>query len=298
MHKSTISAKVIQDSISLEGYRITTFELEYPRFIHSEFMTHRAFSRNAASSRAIPIASMHEQILSNTAMPINWGKNNPGMQSKEDLPPEHVEIAKQIWIKARNDAIHGSKALANLGSHKQIANRITECFMVMKTVMTATELDNWFNLRNHNDAQPEIHELAKKMNEALQDSIPMRIEVGEWHVPYIHRERLDGEMIYSTNGRVLTLDEARKISVSCCAQVSYRKNDDSIDKAIMIFDKLINSKPIHASPMEHQATPIVTNYLSEQYNPRTWQPGITHIDLWGRHWSNNFCKWIQLRALI
>jgi thymidylate synthase ThyX len=82
-----ISAKIIADSISESEYgdRITTFELEYPRFIHGELMTHRLFSRNAASSRAIPINKMMDQVLTAPAMPVEWGLNKSGMQAEEML---------------------------------------------------------------------------------------------------------------------------------------------------------------------------------------------------------------------
>lgn len=292
-----ITAKIIQDSV-YKGKRITTFELEYPRFIHSEFMTHRVFSRNAASSRAIPIDAMHRQILADPAMPVSWGKNQPGMQAKEDLPPEHTEIAKQIWAKACKDAVHWSSKLANLGAHKQIANRITEPFMNMKTVMTTTQVENWFWLRNHTDADPTIHELAKVMLEAMDNSTPMELVSGEWHVPYIHREIVENKLTYSTNNTLLTLEEAKKVSASCCAQVSYRKNDDSLEKALMIYDKLINSSPQHASPIEHQATPITKTHLSDCYNPKDWEKGVTHVDRWGGYWSGNFQGWVQFRQFI
>ena len=52
------SARILLDSLSPSGARLTTMEVRYPRFIHSEMMTHRVFSRNAASSRAIPIKKM------------------------------------------------------------------------------------------------------------------------------------------------------------------------------------------------------------------------------------------------
>ena len=144
-----ISAKVIQDSISEAGIRICTMELIYPRFIHSEFMTHRVFSRNAASSRAIPIEKMIETIENNPAMPIHWGKNQAGMQAKEELDTHELWQAQQIWLSAAKDAIAHSRNMANLGVHKQITNRITEPFQWMKVVVTATDWENFFWLRDH-----------------------------------------------------------------------------------------------------------------------------------------------------
>ena len=47
-------AEVLIDSVNPAGQRLTTFVLRFPRFVLSEFNTHRMFSRNASSSRAIP----------------------------------------------------------------------------------------------------------------------------------------------------------------------------------------------------------------------------------------------------
>ncbi len=278
-----INATIIKDSIC-KGIRITTFELEYPRFIHAELLTHRMFSRNAASSRAIPIATMNENITNNPAMPIYWGKNQPGMSAKE------------AWLYAMYRAAASSNHLAEQGVHKQITNRLTECFQHIKVIVTATEWSNWYALRTHRDAQPEIQELAVKMFKAHMDSTPQELFPGEWHLPYIHIERLEGKITYSTNDVLLTIDEARMISASCCAQVSYRKNDDSLEKAKMIFDKLINSVPQHASPVEHQASPMKHNNVG--WGDSIWEKGITNCDRLGQFWSGNFKGWLQYRQLI
>lgn len=288
-----IKATIIQDSVSEADGRIITFELEYPRFIHAEFMTHRQFSRNCASSRAIPIAKMHEQIMLDMAMPVEWGKNQAGMQANELMSDREADAASAVWQEAGLESIRWSKSLANLGLHKQLANRVTEPFQVMKTVVTATEWENWFTLRNHPDAQPEIRELARRMFEALQKSQPMPLRHGQWHVPYVTRTMTEGQVFYTdAGGMPLDLNSAKIISASCCAQVSYRKSDDSLEKAEMIFDKLINSRPAHASPVEHQATPMVSVKATQ------FMPGVTHIDYKGYNWSGNFRGWIQHRQLI
>lgn len=298
-----ISAKVIQDSISESGDRVTTMELVYPRFIHSEFMTHRMFSRNAASSRAIPIEKMIETIETYPAMPVHWGKNQSGMQAKEQLEEHKLWQAQQIWLAAAKDAIQHSRNMAELGVHKQIANRITEPFQWMKVVVTATEWENFFWLRNHPDAQPEIMELAVKMKEAMDASEPFLLYEGEWHVPYVDRIRgADNELFYYTE-QLVHLDEAKMISASCCAQVSYRKNDDSLEKAKIVFDRLINSEPVHASPVEHQATPMTDEEFEIPLDGVTplftnLTEGITHLNKNSESYSNNFKGWIQYRALI
>lgn len=292
-----ISAKVVCDSISdATQTRITTFELEYPRFIHSEFMTHRQFSRNSASSRAIPIAAMHQHILEKPQAPIEWGRNQSGMQARELLPDDIQGLCETEWDNARYTAVAASQRLASLGAHKQIANRITEPFMQMKVVCTATQFSNWFWLRDHADAQPEIRELAVAMREALEASTPQTLQHGEWHVPYVDtvRDEKTGELLYVSNGVVLDWQDAVKVSASCCAQVSYRKNDTSLEKALAIYDRLIASEPVHASPVEHQATPIQIHDALEL----SWPEGVTHIDRAGQLWSGNFLNWIQFRQTI
>lgn len=292
--KGGIKATVIQHSVSPEGKEIITFELDYPRFIHSELMTHRMFSRNAASSRAIPVEKMHLHISENPATPIHWGANQAGMQAKAEV--EDIDKAKNEWYNATQQALVSSKALLSVGLHKQIANRVTEAFQMMKTIVTATEWDNWFELRNHEDAQPEIHELAGLMVEAMGRSKPFPLASGEWHVPYVARYRdTYGDINYSG----LTLEQARMVSASCCAQVSYRKSDDSLEKAAMIFDKLINSKPAHASPVEHQATPMLNSRaIFNVAAPYSWEKGITHVSRDNSFGSGNFVGWIQFRQLI
>lgn len=292
-----ISAKIIADSINKNGDRITTYELEYPRFIHAEFMTHRLFSRNAASSRAIPVERAIELIEENTAMPIHWGKNQPGMSAKEECTAlvfgdtEH-ELA---WAMARDSAIEFASAFSEAGYHKQIVNRLLEPYSHIKVVCTATEFDNFFYLRCHPDAQPEIQELAAQMWEARRLNEPVRLGVDEWHLPYFRYGYWISEKSYGP------LEEAIAISASCCAQVSYRRLDDSLEKAQSIYKRLIESKPAHASPFEHQASPM--NFVTNGFNDGVdwdceWVEGVTHLDRYGHPWSGNLRGWIQHRQMI
>jgi hypothetical protein len=183
--------------------------------------------------------------------------------------------------------------------------------MMMKTVVTGTEWANFFWLRDHADAQPEIANLAYCMKLCLEKSVPIELYPGDWHVPYVatHRDQ-DGYIWYSDNrGTELTVEQALIISASCCAQVSYRKNDDTLEKAQQIFDRLINSEPVHASPIEHQATPMTkTNARNNNSsdpewgyrfeNPEGWGVGITHMDRNYNFWSGNFKGWIQHRKTL
>ncbi len=298
--KDLITARIVADSISHTGERMTTMEIEYPRFILAELNTHRMLSKNSASSRAIPVTAMHDHIRANTAGPVFWGKNQAGMKAKEELQGSDKSMAMYVWAKARDAAIDFARQLNDLGSHKQITNRVTEPWMIMKTVISGTEWANFFWLRKNTpdyaDAQPEIAELAQKMFDAYESSTPQLLNPGEWHVPYVntYRSIINGELLYSDGkGDDLSAEEARIVSASCCAQVSYRKNDDSFEKASKIYQQLIESSRAHASPVEHQATPMDGEI--EQWEK---VEGITHCDRQHQLWSGNLRGWIQFRKLI
>lgn len=307
--KNGITAKVIQDSVCTRtATRITTFELEYPRFIHSEFMTHRMLSRNAASSRAIPISKLVNLVEQNPARPVEWGKNIKGMQATEQLDMPELLQATQLWDDIARTTCSVARKFDGLKLHKQVSNRILEPYQMIKVVCTATSYDNFFHLRKHPDAQPEIKELATAMLEACNRSNPIGLAAGEWHVPYILREDTEQGLQYyileeqdnlenHTAKTYLTAEQAIMISASCCAQVSYRILNTDIDKAQDIFAKLVESKPVHASPLEHQATPM-SNLTNSCNSCDSWEKGVTHSDRGGILWSGNFKYWIQHRQLI
>lgn len=280
-----ISAKIVKDSINIKGNRITTWELEFPRFIMAEFLTHRLFSRNAASSRAIPLKTMISLIWNNPAIPEHWGRNCGGMQAKTELTDSKKTLSKFLWINTGRFCCGVAWILDKISLHKQVANRILEPWNHMKVVMTSTEMDNWFNLRNHPDAQPEIHILAGKMLELYENNTPQLLGYDQWHLPYVdYCDKIWG------NRDAISLEDAIKLSSSLCAQVSYRKSDESVEKALKIYDRLVESKPAHLSPFEHQAKPI--NHADDI------QHGETHKDYQGNRWSGNFKGWIQYRQTL
>lgn len=319
---TNITATVICDSISEQGVRLTTFEIEYPRFIHGEMMTHRSLSKNSSSSRAIPIQKMFDQINSNTAVPLYWGVNKSGMQASEELDKKMSHWANTQWKYFKQDAIDNAKTLLEHGNvHKQTVNRLTEPFQMMKVVITGTDFDNFFNLRIHKDAQPEICMLAYKMYKAMEESKPKLLKVGEWHLPYVDTGRYEGceqHFGYSENNdgvyTYCSLEEAIKYSAASCASVSYRTEGMTLEKADKIFDMLIKAEVIHSSPFEHIATPvrettcILTHdgmglcddlELSENLlNPETWEEGVTHMNKQGQLCSGNLRGFIQYRHLL
>lgn len=291
MSSNQISAKIIADSKTVDGKRITTFELEYHRYIHGEIMTHRLFSRNAASSRAIPVSKVVDMVKQSPATPVHWGKNQPGMRADEELDGDNLESVKSLWKSASQLAFIAAEGMHSEGAHKQIVNRLLEPFQIIKTVVTATEFDNFFWLRCHADAQPEIKMLAELMRDALKDNecLTNQLEVGMWHTPYYGQGFWEESCDDS-------LEDALAISSSCCAQVSYRLLDDSLEKARKVYQRLVESTPVHASPFEHQATPI--NKGNWRIDEGAWEDGVTHMDRDGDLWSGNFKGWVQHRQLI
>lgn len=302
--KCGISATIIADSINECGDRMVTYELVYPRFIHSELMTHRMLSKNAASSRAVPYATNIELVKESPAMPVHWGKNQPGMKANVELDKTIIDGLKGVWISALKSVISHTIVMNDSGLHKQVINRLLEPWTMMKTVISGTEWENFFWLRDHKDAQPEFAELARCANKAREKSVPIILYPGEWHLPYIATKREDsGLLSYWTDEYTeVTLEEAKTISVSCAAQVSYRKLDDTLEKAKKIFGMLnigSTDKPCHASPLEHQCTPIeLVQYNLNTNHPETWEPGVTHMDRACALWSGNLRGWIQYRQLI
>ena len=274
-----ISSKVIADSVSDSGHRITTLQLAYPRFIHGEFMTHRVFSRNAMSSRAVPVVKMIAQVGNNPEIPIHWGANQPGMSADQEVID--ISGAETFWVNAAYDAADNAYRLNNIGLHKQVINRILEPFQTMHTVVTSTEWDNFFTLRNHKDAQPEIKQLAIVMKQSMMDSTPEVLSKESFHLPYMN-------LCEKAN---LSLLETIKCSVARCARVSYLNHDQSQpnpSKDLDLYDMLYESG--HLSPFEHVASPITTGYA--------WQKGETHRGRDGSRWSGNFRDFIQYRQTL
>lgn len=276
-----IEAKVIEDSVSESGKRITTLQVKFHRFILPEFNTHRVFSRNFSSSRAIPTKKLLEQVRSDPAMPVHWGKNQPGMQAEVELEGDALKNAKFAWKRAAESAASMAEVMAELGVHKQIVNRAIEPYLWANGIVTSTEWDNWFELRAHTDAQPEIHELAIRMREAIDGSTPRLLKHDEWHLPYVSiEERNDGFFKIPANRNML-----QKISAARCCRVSYLKHDGTlpnIDDDLALFQRLAGAVPLHASPLEHQAMPDVPHPLDDWLNPEL---------------HGNFKGWIQYRKL-
>lgn len=270
-----IKAEVVLDSISQRGNRITTLQLRYHRYIHGEFMTHRVFSRNASSSRAIPIKKMLAQVWNDPAMPVHWGQNRPGMQAKEELQGRKLKLAKFLWRTAAKVACVAAWSLDKIGMHKQIGNRILEPWQFIHVVVTSTEWDNFFSLRDHPDAQPEIQVLARSIKKVRNESTPNVLAYGDWHMPYIQ----------SYEHSMYSKEDLLKLSTARCARVSYLMHDGAhpnFDKDIELHDRLVGSKPIHASPAEHVAQCMDTDQFNKNF--RGWYQYRSELEKLHLNW--------------
>jgi len=299
----TIKVQHIQASICAStGARIDTLICEYPRAIHAQLLTHRVFSKNSSSTRAIPLENAIDQIVKN---PVNfvWTLNQAGMQG-ELASGAAVEEFEHLFDAARKEAIYSARLLAEAGAHKQNAGRLLEPFQNIKIVLTSTEWENWDWLRNHKDAQGEIAELARAIKKARDEAEPMVLQAGELHVPFVARTRLPTGILCYTIGNSLieaptelTDEEALLVSMSVCAQTSYRNSDYSLEKAKVMRGRLLDTDHVHASPSEHQAIAFDKFDVSGRH-PTEWNVGITHRDRNCEFWSGNLKGFIQHRQLL
>jgi hypothetical protein len=245
MEITMYNVTILADSVAPNGCRLFTVEATYPRFIHSEVMTHRQFSRNAASSRAIPIERVIAAVRDRPAAPCHWGANQRGMQASEELTDQQALAVRREWLRASGWAVNCAQMMSTLGAHKQIANRILEPFVWMTTILSTTDWANFFALRCDPAAQPEFQEIANRLCYAYTYHEPTLVPYGEWHLPLIkRRERQE-----------FSLDDLRRLSTARCARVSYLTHDGVRDPQadFDLHDRLAISG--RWSPFEHVATP-------------------------------------------
>jgi hypothetical protein len=305
-----IEIEHIQASVCANtGQRIDTLVCSYPRVIHSQLLTHRVFSKNSSSTRAIPLHKAIQQVRNNPAEYI-WTENQAGMQGIVVNSQSSLAVmADRVFSMARESAIQFAEFLnakpdeGGLAIHKQNAGRLLEPFQNIKIVLTATEWENWDWLRDDPAAQGEIAELARAISKARAEATPMVLNAGEWHVPFVDRMRdQKGNLLYLAEEQgELSAEEAQLVSMSVCAQTSYRNSNYSLEKALDMKGKLLDCEKKHASPSEHIATPIVKDdfeFVSGDIIPDSWPEGITHMDRNRNYWSGNFKGFTQYRQLL
>ncbi|MEY2869807.1 MAG: Cellulophaga phage phiST [Bacteroidota bacterium] len=253
LNNKNITAKIIADSINPVGNRITSMILTMPRIVLAEFNTHRALSRNSASSRAIPFRKMVQQVMDNPFIPTAWQKDHSGMQGIEYFTEEEVIALglEKHWLDARNYAVHRATEMNERGLTKQICNRLLEPFMMHTIIATATEWENFIALRANPEAEIHIQDAAYKVLDALNKSTPTLLQPGMYHIPF-------GDMIDEDRVKELFPNQdisliKMKISLARCARVSYLNFEGKDDYVadVKLFDRLRESG--HMSPFEHAA---------------------------------------------
>lgn len=258
--RSKVTAQIVADSICANGIRLTTFQVRVPKFLLQEIARHRALSLCFNSSRAIPMKVIRSQAWNDGYEPEIWGSNKPGMTAGDELTGWRLSAAKVAWRFATKTACFWHWVLEKIGLHKQHTNRKLEGDIWADGVMSATDWDNLFNLRIHPDAQPEFNELATQIRDLLERNKPTFLDSDRWHLPYI-----DGveSLIYCTQ-------DAKQLSASRCARVSYGLREFDYERDMNRCDMLLGSEPIHASPFEHVATPLA-DAESRSGNYRGWK---------------------------
>lgn len=317
---TTITAQTILRSRNTSAPEkvLSTLLLRYPRFIHAELMTHRVLSRNAASSRAIPVKKMIDDILADTAMPIHWGAAQKGMQADLECDNEITFMAprqkfagkgdseirwqewrftepSRAWLEARDRAIEIARAFDTAGYHKQVVNRLLEPFLHITVLVSSTEWQNFLELRDHRDAEPHIQMLAREVRKCLDDESTVQdLAPGNWHLPFVPDHSPEWADAFEAHGNAHDArNDMLKLSVARCASTSFKTTDGfamTLERAESIYDKLVNSKPVHASPLEHVAQ--ADTFQSERLRngkPQGW---------WHLSEHRNFVGFRQLRAQV
>jgi hypothetical protein len=296
------TAKIICDSLGPNGKRLTTFEITYPKFVHNELMTHRALSRNTASSRAIPYSKNRQAVMDDPVVPVCWGKNQKGMQAREELTFDEQVLVKTAWYEARNEAVRRANVLNGYDVHKQIVNRVVEPYMWITAIVSATEWANFFSLRCHPDAQPEIQKIAYMMEELYFTQEPLQVDANAWHLPYVYEEDHREAYINCASPKASNTISLRnnylcRISVARCARVSYLTHDGKRDhiEDLRLYNDLVTHVPPHMSPFEHVAQAVEPLDVSKEILSFFAQhlPHMLEDVTYGR-WGN-FIGWRQYR---
>lgn len=294
----------------------------YPRIIHGEVLTHRVKSRNGRSSRAVPIKTMLNEVRTDPFVPWHWGKNQSGMQAGEDhnAPVASLNVEdgqawidpsatrEEAWLDARDFASNAAEAYMEAGYHKQIPNRLLEPFSWMHNLISSTSWANFIHLRDHKDAEPHFQDWARLVNQALawvhtHDAF-IDLDPGHWHLPYIteHDWDLADDWLHNRGDPyptdVSVVDLLKKISAARCARISYTPfdGDGSFEAELRRYDGLVNSDRIHASPLEHQATPDVLEDTTLFDNDGNWVGNASEYRQPELH--GNLRGWVQYRKTL
>lgn len=302
--KTQINSELLLASVnSVTGDILYTMKFTLPKYLIGELNTHRVFSRNSASSRAIPNKRMRLNVWNDPFVPTKIGEAKQGMAPGAELRGLRRSITSLVWKGARVPAILAASILDLLGVHKALSNRLLEPWMWTTVIVTATDWDNFFNLRAHEAAEPHIAELAYQAKSQVRyvEGVvacighepkwrscyvePFRgikiqlLQPGEWHLPFVSNQELfsfDSLYDHRKDNRVIKamyLETAKKVSAARCARVSYNLPDtgkpSSVADDLKLYERLAGSDPKHLSPVEHQAEPMLRSEYSANF--RGWK---------------------------
>lgn len=296
-------AKVIADSVNDMSDRVTTFQVCFHRFVLAEMNTHRLFSRNSASSRAIPVTKQISKVDKNPALPVVWPAEQKGMQGGADLGPEDAMDAKFAWLDAADDMVIRARRLAAIGVHKSVTNRLLEPFQMHTAVITATDWRGFWDQRCSPLAQPEIRVVAEAMQVAMAASRPTLLHEGQWHLPYIDQETISmaQDWVLHTEGKHAAHDNVVtrtlvQVSTARCARASYETQEGTrnIQADLDLYNRLVTASPWHGSPLEHPCTPWFQNRMTADM-PFTSLEGREEHPSLVRPVVGNFLGWRQHR---
>lgn len=250
--------KVIADSVAPHGSRLITLQITFPRFILAEVNTHRQLSRNSASSRAIPPEKMIERAQNEPFVPETFNRRVKGMGVGEALVNSDQEKARRAWLNARDHAVANALVLLDLDCDKSRINRLLEPFLWHTALITATEWSNFFALRDHPDAQPELQIIARMMRTVMDESDPERLAYGDWHLPYVsddERVDIDDEVGRDPEYKIGIEERWAHVSAGRCFTVSYDRLDEimSEDPDTSYGRSKGGAARGHWSPLEHPA---------------------------------------------
>ena len=247
-----LNAVLLAHSAAPSGHELVTFLLpRLPKPLFGQLAKHRMLSMSAASSRAVPLEKLIQELLEDGYVPT-WTAKQSGMGGQAITDTRTTGQLETVWRLHRDDAINAALRLHRIGGAKEVCNRLLEPFARLPVVVTGTEWENFYRLRTHEGAQADLRQTALEMQRLVLESTPKALRWGEWHVPF---------------ARELPLDDALASSAAACARCSYMNHggEFSLEKDRALALKLVRDH--HMTPFEHQAEAVPGAYA----NFRDWR---------------------------
>jgi hypothetical protein len=309
-------ARIERDSITQYGERVTTWVVTLPRIVLAELNTHKMISKSSASSRAIPVQKQIDRLKADPFLPVYWGKNQKGMQAEQELSSDEIALASEVWMRAMRGSITAAEELMGIGVHKQIASRILEAWMWHTVILSATDMSNFFHLRDNKKAQPEIAKAAGMMSEIFRASRPKLLGEDDWHLPFVDTDGEDQDLPkHEVTGT--RIETAVNVAVGRSARVSHLNHDGvrAIEDDVRLSARLYGDG--HMAPYEHVCRPMDASeraiFERRRFVPNPELKTFTGIkspsgfdyeslsrwvEVGKDYYLGNFNGWVQARKLI